>query len=227
MSKAVGRIFGAGSVNNYGYENNYMNYLRNYNTANYDNTLNNMTSAALNMSQNLGTMPEYQFGVDYSDAARQRAENAMYQSYVDRLVPQYQQQTTDLQTRLINQGIPVGSEAYQRAMNDLQSAQNAALNQAAYQSVNSGQNAYSQSLADSINAAQFNNTAQQNYIQQIQALLNGSVSGYDNMANLYNVQKGIEARKTEAQQSGWNNLLNAWGKLNDSASLFKGASSKG
>lgn len=224
MSKSIGRIFGTGSVNNYGYENNYSDYLRNYNTTNYDNTLNNMTASALNMSQNLNSMPAYQFNVDYSDDARNQAQNAAFQSYVSQLVPQYQQQAADLQTSLANQGIPVGSEAYQRAMTDLQSSQNAALNQAAYQSVAAGQNAYSQSLADSINAAQFNNTARQNYIQQIQALLNGSVSGYDNMANLYNTQQGIEARKTAAQQSGWNNLntaLDAGSKIGAAAiSLF-------
>ena len=218
MSKSIGKIFGTGSTGTYGYENNYMNYLNNYNTSNYDNVLNNMTSAALNMSQNLNSLPAYQFGVDNSDAARQRAENATYQSYVDKLVPQYQQQANDLQTRLINQGVPVGSEAYQRAMNDLQGAQNAALNQAAYQSVLNGQNAYSQSLNDSINTAQFGNTAQQNYIQQIKSLLDGSVSGYDNMANLYNVQKGVEARQTAAQQSGWSNLL---GSINALANLKK------
>jgi len=218
MSKSIGKIFGTSSPNTYGYENNYMNYLNNYNTSNYDNTLNNMTSTALNMSRNLSSMPSYQFGVDYSDEARQRAENATYQSYVDKIMPQYQQQTADLQNRLINQGVPVGSEAYQRAMNDLQNAQNAALNQAAYQSVQSGQEAYSQSLADSINAAQFGNSAQQNYIQQIQSLLDGSVSGYDKMADLYNAQKGVEARRTAAKQSGWDNLISLINAGNNAAS---------
>jgi hypothetical protein len=221
MSKSIGKIFGTSSTGTYGYENNYMNYLNNYNTLNYDNTLNNMTNAALNMSQNLSSMPAYQFAVNASDETRQQAENATFQSYVDRLAPQYQQQINDLQTRLINQGVPVGSEAYQRAMGDLQGAQNAALNQAAYQSVLNGQNAYSQSLNDSINAAQFGNTAQQNYIQQIQSLLDGSVSGYDNMANLYNIQKGVEARQTAAKQSGWNNLLSSWGTFNDMVKAFK------
>ncbi len=214
MSKSIGKIFGVGSTGTYGYENNYTNYLKNYNTANYDNTLNNMTAAALNMSQNLSALPAYQFSVAPSDTARQEAENATFQSYVDRLMPQYQQQTADMQTRLINQGIPVGSDAYERAMGELQSAQNAALNQAAYQSVLNGQNAYSQSLADSINAAQFNNTAQQSYIDQILSLLTGSVSGYNNQSNLYNTQQGIAARQAEAQQSGWNNMF-------ETAKLFK------
>ena len=57
MSKAVGSIFGSGSTGTYGYENNYTNYLQNYNTENYDNTLNNLTQNALNMSQNLSSMP--------------------------------------------------------------------------------------------------------------------------------------------------------------------------
>ena len=206
MSKSIGKIFGTGSNGTYGYERNYMNYLNNYNTSNYDNTLNNMTSTAYNMSNNLDMMPQYQFGVDYSDAARQRAENATYNSYVDRLQPQYQQMTNDLQSNLINQGIPVGSVAYNRAMQSLQDRQIAGLNQAAYQSVLNGQNAYSQSLSNNISSAQFNNAAQQNYINLIQSLLNGSVSGYDNNLNLYNLEHGITNRQEANQKSGWQNL---------------------
>ena len=56
MSKSIGKVFGTGSTSTYGYENNYLNYLRNYDTANYDNTLGNMTSTALNMSNSLSNM---------------------------------------------------------------------------------------------------------------------------------------------------------------------------
>ena len=208
MSKSVGKIFGVGSMSPYGYETDYMNYLRGYDTSNYDNTLKNMTVSAYDMSGNLNAMPEYQFGVDYSDAARQRAEDATYNSYVDRLNPQYQQQLDDMQTRLVNQGIPVGSEAYNRAMGEVQDGMNDALNQAAYQSVLAGQNMYSQSLADNISAAGFNNNARQSYIDQIKSLLDGSVSGYDNAMNLYNIQSGVQARRDASQQSGWNNMIN-------------------
>ena len=51
MSKSVGKIFGSSSTSPYGYEKNYLNYLGNYNTSNYDNTLNNMTKQALNMKR--------------------------------------------------------------------------------------------------------------------------------------------------------------------------------
>ncbi len=208
MSKSVGKIFGVGSMSPYGYETDYMNYLRGYDTSNYDKTLKNMTVSAYDMSGNLNSMPEYQFGVDYSDAARQRAENATYNSYVDKLNPQYQQQLDDMQTRLVNQGIPVGSQAYNRAMGEVQNNMNDALNQAAYQSVLTGQNTYSQSLADNISAAGFGNNARQSYIDQIKSLLDGSVSGYDNALNLYNIQSGVQARSDASQQSGWNNLAN-------------------
>lgn len=206
MSKSVGKVFGSGSMNPYGYETNYLNYLQGYDTSNYDNTLKNMTVSALDMSNNLSSMPNYQFGADYSDAARQRAENATYQSYVDKLTPQYQQQLDDMQTRLVNQGIPVGSAAYNRAIGGVQNNINEALNQAAYQSTLNGQNAYSQSLSDSINAADFQNNARQSYIDQIKSLLEGSVSGYENAMNLYNAERGVQARRDASEQSGWNNL---------------------
>lgn len=206
MSKSIGKVFANSSTDKYGYEKNYLNYLGNYDTSNYDNTLKNMTGQAFDMSKNLSSMPEYQFSVNGSDEARQRMENATYQSAVDKLSPQYQQQRADLETSLANKGISVGSEAYQRAMNDLQQKQNEELNQAAYQSIAAGQGAYSQSLNDSINSANFNNNSQLNYIQQIKALLDGSVSGYQNQANLYNVNKDVENRLTSARQSGYDNL---------------------
>ena len=206
MSKAVGSIFGSGSTGTYGYENNYTNYLKKYNTANFDNTLNNLTQNAYDLSQNLSSMPAYNFSVDGSDAARQRAEEATFESVAGKVVPYYQQQQSDLATDLANQGIPVGSEAYQRAFSSLISSQNNALNDAAYQSILSGQSAYTNSLNDAINAATFGNQAQQSYIAQILSMLDNSVSGYQKNLDLYNIQKGIQARQTNDENSGWKNL---------------------
>lgn len=167
---------------------NYLNYLNNYDTSNVDNTLNNLTTYANSASQNLAdVMGNYNFSVDGSDDARQRAEQAQFNSYMNYMQPQFQQQTSDLATALQNKGLAVGSEAYERAMNDLQDNQNQAINQASYNAVNAGQNAFSQSLADSINAGNFGNTAQQNYINQLLSALTGSASGYENQQNIYSV----------------------------------------
>lgn len=218
MSKAIGKVLGAGgaSTSVYGSESNILNYLKNYNTTNYDNTLNNLTNYAANASQNLSNMGNYNFNVAASDGARQRAEQSTYNSYAELMQPTFANQTNDLQARLANQGLAVGSEAYQRAMTDLQNNQNNSLQQAAYQAVLNGQNAYSQSLQDQISAASFGNSAQSNYINQLLSALQNSISGYTNAMNQYNVQHGADNRiaqnqalNSAAQTQAGNEFLNS------------------
>jgi len=163
----------------------YLSYLDSVDTSNVDTTLENFTDYASNASNQLSNMGDYTFSVNGSDEARQRMENATYQAALEKLTPLFEQQTKDLESSLINKGLPVGSEAYQRAMNDLQDNQNEALNQAAYQSIMAGQGAFSQSLADEINAGNYGNTAQQNYINQIYSTLQGSPSEYEKQQNIY------------------------------------------
>ena len=43
MSKAIGRIYGVGSLSPYGYETDYMQYLQGYNPYNYEQSLINMS----------------------------------------------------------------------------------------------------------------------------------------------------------------------------------------
>ena len=47
---------------------------------------------------------------------RQRMEDALYGRATSRLDPRFEQQRTSMETQLANQGIPVGSEAWQQAM---------------------------------------------------------------------------------------------------------------
>ena len=218
MSKAIGKALGAGgaSTSMFGAETDIINYLNNYNTKNYDNTLNNLTSFASQASNQLSNMGNYNFNVNASDDARQRAENATYQSYVNKLQPQFANQTSDLATSLANKGIGVGTQAYSRAMTDLQNNQNNALNQAAYQSVLAGQNAYSNSLNDQINAANFSNNAQNNFVNLLLNALQNSHSGYDVAMQKYGVQNGADSRiaqnkfyNSQAQQSAGNEFLNS------------------
>lgn len=170
--------------------NDYANYLQGVDTSSVDNTLSNLTANAYNQSQQLGNMGDYTFSVDGSDEARQRAEDALYNSVVDKLTPQFERQQSNLATMLQNQGIPVGSEAYSRAMGDLEEKQNDTLSQAAYQAVLGGQDAFSQSLGDEVTAGGFGNTAQQAYINQLLSQLQGSASGYENQQNLFAVKSG-------------------------------------
>lgn len=206
---------------------NLVNFLDNYDTKSADTTLSNLTDYASTASNQLNNMGSYNFGVDASDEARQRAEEATYQSYVDKLTPQFERQQTNMATMLQNQGIPVGSEAYNRAMGDLEEKQNDALSQAAYQSVLNGQNAYSQSLGDEINAGNFGNTAQQTYINQLLSALQGSSSGYDVAMDKYAAQNNLAAQKYAASQQAANNrtalVSSAIGAAGSGAGLAAGA----
>ena len=139
-------------------------------------------------------MGNYNFSVEASDEARQRAEQATYQSYVDKLQPQFASQMSELHTSLANKGIPVGSQAYLSAMGNLNASQNAALNQAAQDSVIAGQEAYSNSLNDQIKSATFANEAQTDYINQLLQALQNSYSGYDIAMDKYNIQNKGETR---------------------------------
>lgn len=170
--------------------NEYSKYLKNYDTSNVDNTLSGLTGWANDNVSNLNSMGDYTFNVDGSDAARQRTEDALYNSVVDKLTPQFERQQSNLATMLQNQGIPVGSEAYSRAMGDLEEKQNDTLQQAAYQAVLGGQDAFSQSLGDEVTAGGFGNTAQQTYINQLLSALQGSASGYENQQNIFSVGAG-------------------------------------
>lgn len=164
----------------------YLNYLNQYDTSDVDSTLGNLTDWASEASSNLSDQfGNYNFNVTADDAARQRAEQATFDSYMNYMTPQFDRQRESYATMLQNQGIPVGSEAYERAMGDLQDRQNQAVTQASAQAVKAGQDAYSQSLADDINASGFGNASQQAYINQLLSALQGSASGYENKSNIY------------------------------------------
>lgn len=185
MSKALGFSGTTAGINFGALE--ALNYLNNVDTTTADNTASLMAGTGYNLAQSLEGRPDYVYSVDGSDAARQRAENSLYNSYVDKLTPQFANQTADLETRLQNQGLSVGSEAYQRAMTNLQNNQNNALNQAAYQSVTAGQNAFSNSLSDSIRSAGFSNSARMQPVNEILALLSNSPSGYQVAMDKYKI----------------------------------------
>lgn len=207
---------------------NLVNFLNSYDTSKVDSTLGNLTNwASTSSADNLSNMGDYTFNVDGSDAARMRAENAYYNSMVDKLNPQFERQRQDYATMLQNQGLPVGSEAYERAMGDLEEKQNDALQQAAYDSVMGGQNAFSQSLADEINAGNFGNTAQQAYINQLLSALDGSSSAYDVAMDKYAAQSNQAAQQYAARQQAANNRLALTNTLINAAGSAIGGSMRG
>ena len=121
--------------------NNFTDYLKSLNTSTVDNTYQNIANNAYELSSQL---PNYVYSVDGSDAARQRMENAVYNQAAGRLNKQFSEDMSALNTKLQNQGLSVGSTAYQNAVSSLQDSQYDALNNAAYESIIQGQNAFTQ-----------------------------------------------------------------------------------
>jgi hypothetical protein len=66
----------------------------------------------------------------------QDVQNQAYKSYTDRLDPQWGQRESALETKLANQGIARGSEAYTNAMRDFNSGRNDAYSQAQVSAIN-------------------------------------------------------------------------------------------
>jgi hypothetical protein len=125
-----------------------------------------------------------------------RASNLIMQ----RLEPQLQRQEQQLEQRLANQGIPVGSEAYTRAKQDLAMQQNDLRTQAQLQAQNIQQNLFGQELQ----AGQFGNQAvtqqQQNLLQNL---------GFSNAAQQqdYANRQAQLAFNNQLGQQGYQNLL--------------------
>lgn len=240
MSKSIGKVQAAfstggasllgdaGKMTKVSYDstpaNNYLSYLQNYDTSKADNTLSNLQNYALNQSNNLSNMGDWNFSVDASDEARRQAQEATYNSYMDYLTPQFERQTSDYATMLQNKGLPVGSEAYERAMSDLQDRQNAAASQAAYQSVLAGQQAYTQDLQNQIAAGNYGNSAQSAYLAQILGALGEAPSQYDIQGDIYAVGSNKAQNEYTAKQqtaanrlSLINSLLSAGGTIGGAA----------
>ena len=217
MSKSVGKLLGVGNAKTgyYGSEQDVLKFLNDYDTSQTDSAYSNMATLGNQMTTELSNRPGYVYSVDGSDAAAQRAENAAYQSAVNRLTPEFDSRRRQLETKLQNQGLSVGSEAYQSAMNSLEQQQNDAYKQAAYQAVQQGQNAYTNSLNNQIAAGNFQNSAQILPVNEILSLLSNSKSGYDVAMDKYNIANKADLRSAAASEANANAQNSAgWSVIN-------------
>lgn len=106
----------------------------------------------------------------------QTAANAVYNEQAGFLNPQWQQQTQQLQDQLSRQGIPVGSEAYNNAMTQLDTAKTQAY-QAAQDSATSTGAQSASTLFGLAQAGQNQNIQQQQLAQQQPISLLSQVTG--------------------------------------------------
>jgi len=168
---------------------------------------------------------DWTFRVNAGDDVRKQAQDATYNSYMERMNPQFDRQRENMATMLQNQGIPVGSEAYNRAMGELEQRQNDATNQAAYQSVLAGNNAYSQSLQDEINAGNFGNNATNSYYNA-QLAANQGRNDYLNALTTANQNQALFTNTQLAANQAPEAYANALRADNEALSQFYDAQNK-
>jgi hypothetical protein len=92
---------------------------------------------AMTSPLDLGGLPEVSSG----DAARQQGIDAAYSQATSRLDPRFSRAKDSERTRLLNQGLAEGSEAFNNAMGQLGNQENDAYNQAMYSAIGQGREA--------------------------------------------------------------------------------------
>lgn len=156
----------------------------------------------------LGAQQQFQPG-NY-DAARGRAEDAVYQRGLSRLTPQFEDQDERLSQDLQNRGIPIGSEAYTRAMRDKAFGQNDARLNLERDAIGAGRAEQAQQYGQALGTAQFGESqrdalfAQQGQLrgQQVQEALQRG--GFANAGRTQGIQEDLLVRNqgiNEALQS--------------------------
>lgn len=198
---------------------NLLAYYSKMDTTTADNTLSNLEQEAYDLSHDL---TDYISNVDGSDTARQETQQAVMNAYLSNLLPLHEQQTSDLNTRLLNQGLTIGSEAYQRAMNDLAKTQNQALNQATYQSVLRGNEAFDNSFDNALKNATLNNDVRTAELKEIYQLLANTLTKEELMNKIYQIQSGIDKVNYQNDQNIYNGIKDiAFGGLNSYADILR------
>ena len=181
-----------------------ISYYANYDTSLSDNTLKNLGTTAQDLSANL---TDYITSVNGSDVAREEAQNAVFNSYQSLLEPTHQTQMNDLNSKLLNQGLTIGSEAYQRAINDLTQQQNLAMNQAAYKAVTEGNNAFNQTFNQALENAKLNNEARENQLAESYKYIDHAPSSLDIREKMHGHQKAVSEINAMNEQAEIQALL--------------------
>ena len=135
------------------------------------------------ITQGFGPSGSIQQSVDFSGAPslpgvtdfsgdRAKVENALYQRATSRLDPRFNQQQSDMEAALVNQGIAKGSDAYNRELDNFNRSKNDAYSSAINDAITAGgaeqsrifgmgMDARQQAVNEQLNQGTFRNQAQQ------------------------------------------------------------------
>lgn len=154
------------------------------------------------------------FGIDQSQLPKMdtNAGDTVYQSYMNRLQPQLNQQNESFRQQMANQGIAQGTEAYDNAFRNLSQQQNDLMLQGAANAATAQNNVYNTALNGQ-------NTIGNSYINQLNALRNGLVLNNPNFTDQGSNALQGQINATNAQTAASNNMQNGLFGLGSAALL--------
>lgn len=160
----------------------------------------------------------------FSDTDRSRVEGAVYDSMASRLDPQFDRRETSLHTRLANQGLSPGSEAYTNAMQDYNFARNDAYDQAnraavqlGVQETNNAFNRQAYEYNQPLNSLNALRSGSQATVPNFGAGAQQAQTQAPNLTNAAAQQYGAQTNAYNARQA---NQSNFWGGLMDLGSTM-------
>lgn len=160
-------------------------------------------------------------GTDDFSADRQKVEDALYGRTTSRLDPQWQSQANDLAVRLANQGVTVGSEAWQREMDAFGRAKNDAYANARNDAILAGGTEQSRLFGNALAARQqgynevlgsgnFANSAQGQAFNQLTTDRNRYTNEMDRLLTANNTAQAQDFQQ-QAARSAFTNAAQAQG----------------
>lgn len=205
----ISNLFGGGSVPSYdvGAAKDMFQWQQGQARYGVNNGLGSLTWDPASNTQQISYTPAMQNIINSmlgGDASAKRAEESVFSAFQDRYAPMFERQTSQLSDSLKNKGIPIGSEAYTRAMEANAQNQNDATLQAANQATLTGQQQANQTLANNASIFSLFNP------------LNGYSAGagtpnIDIYGNKYQSEMNAYGAKANANQNAWGTLLGAGG----------------
>jgi hypothetical protein len=239
----IAQALGGTAQDQIGRVNDTMNTPFNYNgmqplTTNVNGQPTSHVNSTPTLQSDIAGAGPIQRGVGPTDLAAdgQRVADAVYGQATSRLDPQWKNNQNDFDAKMAAQGIPVGSEAYNRIAQQMSNEKNDAYNQANYSAIQAGGNEQSRLFGMALNQGQFANQAQdQQYTQNAgdatfhnQAEQQGfgntmSQAGFNNQAgaqdfnqNLQSANLNNNSREQQIQEATYLRNL----PLNDIAALL-------
>jgi len=191
----------------------------------YQDRINFDDFTALGQIPELSELPE-------TDEARRRAEEALYGRMTSRLDPRFQQEESDLRTRLYNQGLREGDAAFQREVDNFARNKTDAYQQAMYGSIIGGGEEAERELGMGIRAGDFqfgqgmdianyqNQLRQQQIVEamqergftlnEINAMLTGQQVGMPTMPSFSTASRAETPQYLQAANLGYQSELDAF-----------------